>query len=65
MADEWITTYNGYFFLTLAGILGGAIHITLRYCFKSDCRKCQLGFIKFERDQTQQSLNRAESVSLP
>lgn len=37
-----MTIYNGYFFLSLAGILVGGLHLCLRYSQRSRCRiiKC-------------------------
>lgn len=34
--EEWINTFNAYFFLTTAGILAGSFHLTLKYCWRNN-----------------------------
>ena len=68
--DEWYIVFNGYFWLTLSGILIGGLHLCLRYCERSRCKSCNICHcIKFEKeDDEQQStplsiLSRAKSSS--
>ena len=61
----WETTYNGYFFLSLAGILVGGLHLCLKYCERSTCSRCKLGCFEVDREIPLVSLRRANSDSLP
>ena len=61
----WETTYNGYFFLSLAGNLVGRLHLCLRYCERSSCRHCRLGCFEIDLENPLVSLRRANSDSLP
>ena len=36
------TTFNGYFWLSLAGILIGGLHLCLRYSERSKCKSCNI-----------------------
>ena len=67
MGDEiFETTFNAYFFLSLAGILTGLIHLCLRYSERSRCTKCDLcNCLKVERnpDENIELLNRSKSLS--
>ena len=61
--DEWYLTFNGYFWLSLAGILTGTLHITLRYCERSRCKSCKIcECLKIERDLSE--LNKYENSNL-
>ena len=64
--DEIYTIFNGYFFLTLSGIIVGALHFTVRYCCMSNCKKvmcCE--YTVFEREMGGQPLiSRDNSGSL-
>lgn len=63
MGNEWISEFNGYFFLSLAGILTGLIHITLRYCERSRCKYCEFcNCLKIEREV--EIINRDASDSI-
>ena len=55
--DEIFTVFNGYFFLTLGGILVGALHFTVRYCSQSNCKnlKC-CGLSIMERTLTDENV---------
>ena len=68
--EEWFIIFNGYFWLSLTGILIGGLHLCLRYCERSRCKSCNLcNCIKFdkENDEPQQNqlnvLNRTKSNS--
>jgi hypothetical protein len=45
-------TFNGYFFLTLSGILVGFATIIVKSCYNSKCSNCNLcfGLINIQRD---------------
>jgi hypothetical protein len=45
-------TFNGYFFLTLTGIIVGFATILVKNCYQSKCRNCNLcyGLINIQRD---------------
>jgi hypothetical protein len=45
-------TFNGYFFLTLSGILVGFATIIVKNCYNSKCKKCNIccGLINIDRD---------------
>jgi hypothetical protein len=45
-------TFNGYFFLTLTGILVGFATIIVKNCYNSKCKKCNIcwGLINIDRD---------------
>ena len=64
MVDDWTNTFNGYFWLTLAGLIIGGFHLALRYCERSKCRHCKLcGCIDVERNiEDTQQLSRAQSI---
>ena len=60
------TTCNGYFWLSLAGILTGLLHLSFRYCERSKCKSYNLcNCLKVEREQEEvdRTLNRAKSNS--
>ena len=60
------TTFNAYFWLSLAGILAGALHLGLRYCERSRCKSYNLcNCLKVEREpeDIERTLNRAKSLS--
>jgi hypothetical protein len=45
-------TFNGYFFLTLTGIIIGFATIVVRQCYSSKCSHCNIcfGLINIDRD---------------
>ena len=60
------STFNGYFWLSLAGILTGLLHLSFRYCERSQCKSYNLcNCLKVEREQEDinRTLNRAKSLS--
>lgn len=67
MGDQiFETTFNGYFWLSLAGVVVGAIHLGLRYCERSRCKTYSLcNCLKIEREpeDPERILNRAKSQS--
>ena len=69
MGDELFeTTFNAYFFLSLATIIVGFAHLTFRYCERSRCTTCDLcNCLKIERppleDNNIELLNRSKSLS--
>ena len=50
MAD-WMSVYDGVFFISLATILVGAFGVSVKYCLKSKCEHFSLcyGMIKIDR----------------
>ena len=60
------TTFNGYFWLSMAGILTGRVHLSLRYRERSRCKSYNLcNCLKVEREpeDIERVLNRAKSLS--
>ena len=41
---EWINTYDGVFFITIASLVCGAFGLSVRYCLKSRCDNVNLCF---------------------
>ena len=37
MGDEWITTFDAVFFLTIGSLVFGCFGLVIRYAFKSKC----------------------------
>ena len=51
MSNEWITTYDGVFMLSLATILAGSFGLAVRYCLKSKCSHFSLcGLLIIDRN---------------
>lgn len=46
----WTDTFDGFFFITLAGVLLAAFKYGVEYCLKSKCSDFQLCCIKIHRD---------------
>lgn len=46
----WSDTYDGMFFITLAGLLLAGFKYAVEYCLKSKCSNFQLCCIKIQRD---------------
>lgn len=48
---EWIGTFDGVFFLSLATILAGSFGLSVRYCLRSKCEHFSMlcGLIKIDR----------------
>ena len=48
---EWIDTYDGVFFISLATILVGALGLSAKYCLKSKCEhfSCCYGLFVIDR----------------
>ena len=44
MSNDWISTYDGVFFISLATILAGAFGVSIRYCLKSKCEHFSICF---------------------
>ena len=61
------TTFNGYFFLSLATIIVGFAHLTFRYCERSCCTTCEfcncLKVVRTPEDNNIALLNRSKSLS--
>lgn len=49
--SEWITTFDGTFFITITTILIGFLGLSVKYCLKSKCSKfkCCFGLIDIDR----------------
>jgi len=51
MSDNWFSTFDGVFFLSVASLFFGSVSLMVRYCLKSKCDDINLcGFIKVHRD---------------
>ena len=69
--DLFVTTFNGFFWLSLCGIVAGVVHLCLRYCERSRCVTCNLcDCLKIERTPEDNNnnnnieiLNRSKSLS--
>jgi hypothetical protein len=50
--QPFYATFNGYFFLTLTGLLIGFFTIIVKSCYQSRCSHCNLccGLCKIDRD---------------
>jgi len=48
---EWIDTFDGVFFLSLATILAGSFGLSVRYCLRSKCEQFSVlwGLIQIDR----------------
>lgn len=46
----WTSTFDGMFFITLAGLLLAGFKFAVEYCLKSKCSEFQLCCIKIHRD---------------
>lgn len=46
----WMTTFDGMFFITLAGLLLAGFKFAVEYCLKSKCTEFQLCCIRIQRD---------------
>jgi hypothetical protein len=48
----WYDVFDAVFWLSIASFFFGSIAVTLSFCFKSKCKKCNIcfGFIDVERD---------------
>lgn len=46
----WTQTFDGMFFITLAGLLLAGFKFAVEYCLKSKCSDFQLCCIKIHRD---------------
>lgn len=46
----WTDTFDGFFFITLAGVLLAAFKYGVEYCLKSKCSDFQLCCIRIHRD---------------
>jgi hypothetical protein len=47
--SDW-STFDDTFFLTLAGLLIGVCGLSIRFCYRSKCKKIDLCGIHIERD---------------
>lgn len=47
---NWTDTFDGMFFITLAGLILAGFKFGVEYCLKSKCSHFQLCCIKIERD---------------
>jgi len=52
MGNEWITEFNGIFFITISGLICTSISLLIRYCLKSKCEDINIcyGLIKIKRN---------------
>lgn len=46
----WMNTFDGMFFITLAGLLLAGFKFAVEYCLKSKCSEFQLCCIRIQRD---------------
>jgi hypothetical protein len=46
----WYNTFDGAFWITMAGICIGFFGLVLRLCYKSKCKQIECGCIKIIRD---------------
>lgn len=46
----WVETFDGMFFITLAGLLLAGFKYAVEYCLKSKCSHFELCCIKIDRD---------------
>ena len=44
MSDEWITTFDAVFFLTIGSLVFGCFGLVIRYALKSKCDNVNLCF---------------------
>ena len=44
MSDDWITTFDAVFFLTIGSLVFGCFGLVIRYCLKSKCDNINLCF---------------------
>jgi hypothetical protein len=61
--SEWIETFNGYFFLTIGGLVFGFAGLMVRTCFQSKCSDVKLcyGCLVCKRDtKTEEDIEEAE-----
>ena len=51
MSNEWMTTYDAVFFISVGTMVTGLIAIMIKYCLKSKCEHFSLcfGLIKIDR----------------
>ena len=49
---DWIETFDGVFFITIATLICGSFGLVVRYCLKSKCDEVNLcfGLVKVHRD---------------
>jgi hypothetical protein len=52
MVEPFYNTFNGYFFLTLAGLIFGFCSVCLKNCYASKCEQFSIccGLIKVDRN---------------
>jgi hypothetical protein len=48
--SDWISTFDDAFFLTLAGLLVGVCGLSIRFAYRSKCKKIDMCGIHIERD---------------
>ena len=44
MSDEWITTFDAVFFLTIGSLVCGGFALVIKHCLKSKCDNVNLCF---------------------
>jgi hypothetical protein len=44
MGDEWITTFDAVFFLTIGSLVCGEFALVIKHCLKSKCDNVNLCF---------------------
>ena len=44
MGDEWITTFDAVFFLTIGSLVCGGFALVIKHCLKSKCDNVNLCF---------------------
>jgi hypothetical protein len=52
MSSDWISTFDGVFFITISTLLFGCFGVVIKYCLKSRCDTINLcyGMINIHRD---------------
>ena len=50
--SDWYNVYDGVFFISLATLFFGCLTLTIKTCYKSKCKTCNIcgGLLHIERD---------------
>ena len=64
MSEQWMSNFDGVFFITIASLVCGAFGLVIRYCLKSRCDNVNLcfGLIAIHRNVELESIEEIRKI---
>ena len=64
MSEQWMSNFDGVFFITITSLVCGAFGLVIRYCLKSRCDNVNLcfGLIAIHRNVELESIEEIRKI---